>query len=90
MDHVDHTQFKKIVGSLMYLTTIWSNLMFVVSMIRYMEHHVETHSMAAKRIQRYLKGTIELRIQYKKRKHSKLVAYSNNDYENSVQEMETL
>ena len=36
---IDHTLYKQIVGSLMYLTTTRPNIMFVVSFIsRYMEH----------------------------------------------------
>ncbi|PNX94522.1 copia-type polyprotein [Trifolium pratense] len=70
-DDVNPTQFKQIVGSLMYLTATRPDLMFAVNMIaRYMEHSVETHMMAAKRILRYIKGTLELGILYKKGKQA--------------------
>jgi hypothetical protein len=54
---VDSTLYKQMVGSFMYLTATRSDLMFVVSLIsRYMEHPIESHLMAAKRILRYVKG----------------------------------
>jgi hypothetical protein len=80
-NEVDSTQFKQIIGSLMYLTATRPDLMFAVNMIaRFMEHPVETHMMAAKRILRYLKGTMELGILYKKGESRKLLAYSDSDY----------
>ena len=48
------------VGSLMYLTATRSDLMFVVSLIsRFMANPTELHFVTAKRIMRYLKGTLE-------------------------------
>jgi hypothetical protein len=78
---VDPTQFKQIIGSLMYLTATRPDLMFAVNMIaRFMEHPVESHMMAAKRILRYIKGTLELGILYKKGEQADLIAYSDSDY----------
>jgi hypothetical protein len=80
-DEVDPTQFKQMVGSLMYLTATRPDLMFAVNLIaRFMEHPVETHLMAAKRIMRYIRGTTELGIWYKKGKQAELIAYSDSDY----------
>jgi hypothetical protein len=51
--------YKQIVGSLMYLTAIRLDMMFVVSLLsRYMECPTELHLQVAKRVFRYLKGTI--------------------------------
>lgn len=48
---VDNTFYRKIVGSLMYLTATRPNIMHVVSLIsRYMECPKEMHLLAAKRI----------------------------------------
>jgi hypothetical protein len=78
---VDPTQFKQIIGSLMYLTATRPDLMFAVNMIaRFMEHPVESHMMAAKRILRYIKGTLELGILYKRGEQADLIAYSDSDY----------
>jgi hypothetical protein len=84
-DEVDSTQFKQMVGSLMYLTATRPDLMFAVNLIaRFMEHPIETHLMAAKRIMRYIRGTIDLGIWYKKGKQAELVAYSDSDYGGDV------
>jgi hypothetical protein len=78
---VDPTQFKQIVGSLMYLIATRPDLMFVVNLIaRFMEHHVDTNMMEAKRILRYIKGTLELGILYRKGEQVDLIAYSDSDY----------
>jgi hypothetical protein len=87
---VDPTQFKQIIGSLMYLTATIPDLMFAVNMIaRFMEHPVETHMTAAKRILRYLKGTIELGILYKRGESKKLIAYSDSDYGGDIDDMKS-
>jgi hypothetical protein len=89
-DEVDPTQFKQMVGSLMYLTATRSDLMFAVNLIaRFMEHPVETHLMVAKRIMRYIRGTIELGIWYKKGKQAELIAYSVSDYGGDVDDLKS-
>jgi hypothetical protein len=73
------------VGSLMYLTATRPDLMFAVNLIaRFMEHPVETHLMAAKRIMRYIRGTLKLGILYKRGKQAELIAYSDSDYGGDV------
>ncbi|GJZ72806.1 retrovirus-related pol polyprotein from transposon TNT 1-94 [Tanacetum coccineum] len=59
---VDVTLFKKMVGSLMYLTTTRPDLMYGVSLISGCP--TESHWRAGKRLLRYLKGTTELGIFY--------------------------
>ena len=62
---VDSTLYKQIVGSLMYLTATRPDLMFVVSLIsRFMANPTELHFAVAKRIMRYVKGTLELGVWY--------------------------
>lgn len=52
---VDNTLYKKIVGSLMYLTTTRPDIMYSVSLInRYMENPTKLHLLATKRIFWYL------------------------------------
>lgn len=61
------TVFKQLVGSLMYLNATRPDIMFGVSLIsRFMDKPAEEHLVAAKRICRYLKGTIEEGILYQK------------------------
>jgi len=77
--------FKQAVGSLMYLTATRPDLMYAVSLIsRFMANPSETHWNAIKRILRYLKGTTELGIFYKKGEDIKLVAYTDSDYAGDI------
>ena len=53
----------------MYLTVSRPDLMYVMGLVsRYMEKPTELHMMAVKRILRYLKGTFDMGICYKKGK----------------------
>lgn len=53
----------------MYLTNTRADIMFVVSLLsRYMERPTEVHMLAAKRVLRYIKGTLGFGILYKKKK----------------------
>ncbi|RDX93350.1 hypothetical protein CR513_24401, partial [Mucuna pruriens] len=70
---VDKTYYKQIVGSLMYLTSTRPDMM-------YMENPIELHLLVAKRVLRYLKGTTEFGIFYKKGGNKELLAYLDSDY----------
>ena len=85
--HVDETFFKQMVGCLMYLTATRPDLMFAVSLIsKYMAKPTELHLMAAKRILKYLKGTIELRVFYKKGGCEGLVEYADSNYAGDIED----
>jgi hypothetical protein len=79
---VNETYFKQIMGSLIYLITTRPDLMFTVSLIsRYMGKPTELHLQAVKRALRYLKGTINFGIFYKKGGSESLVGYADSDYD---------
>ncbi|XP_020249277.1 uncharacterized protein LOC109826668 [Asparagus officinalis] len=87
---VDETQFKQMVGCLMYITATRPDFMFAVSLIsRYMAKPTELHLMAAKRILRYFKGTIGLGVFYKKRGREGLIAYVDSNYVGDIEDMKT-
>lgn len=78
---VDSTHFKKIVGSLMYLTVTRLDLMFALSLLsRFMERPVEAHLMTAKRVHRYVEGTLDFGIRYRKGKGTEITAFTDSDY----------
>ncbi|CAJ2671832.1 unnamed protein product [Trifolium pratense] len=79
---VDSTQFKQIVGCLMYLTATRPDLCYSVCLIaRYMERPTEIHLAAAKRILRYLKGTMKYGILYESGEVViKLEGWTDSDY----------
>lgn len=81
---IDETLFKQMVGSLMYLTVTRPELMNSVSLLsRFMSSPTMTHWLAAKRILRYVQGTTNLGILFKKGENKnslRLVAYTDSDY----------
>lgn len=78
---VDATNYKRIVGSLMYLATTRPDLSFSISVIsRFMEKPTEKHLVAAKRVLRYVKGTLEFGIMYRRSQDVKLMVLSDSDY----------
>jgi len=55
---VDQTNYRGLIGSLLYLTASRPNIMFVVCLCaRFQSNRNESHLKAAKRILKYLKGT---------------------------------
>ncbi|GKV14990.1 hypothetical protein SLEP1_g25791 [Rubroshorea leprosula] len=79
--YVNSKLYKQIVGSLMYLTATRLDIMHGVSLIsRYMEHPKELHLQTAKRILRYLCGTADFGLFYKKGDQTDLVGFTDNDY----------
>nr|GEV64551.1 hypothetical protein [Tanacetum cinerariifolium] len=58
---VDHTDYRSMIGSLMYVTSSRPDIMFATCMCaKYQENSNEHHVSAVKRILGYLKGTINL------------------------------
>ena len=65
----------------MYLTATRPDIMYGVSLIsRYMESPTEIHLLAAKRILRYLQGTKDFGLFYKKGEKSDLIGFVDSDY----------
>ena len=76
---VDPTYFKSLVGSLRYLTYTKLDILYGVGLVsRYMETPGQSHLNAAKRILRYIKGTLNEGMFYSSSKYFKLFGYSNS------------
>ncbi|XP_022930089.1 uncharacterized protein LOC111436575 [Cucurbita moschata] len=77
----DKTTYRQSVGSLIYLTLTRPNISYAVGvMSRYMQNLKKPHLDAARRILRYVKGTINYGLLYKRSKDCKLVGYCDDDY----------
>ena len=77
----DPTLFKSLVGSLRYLACTRSDILFAIGVIsRFMQAPTSTHIKAAKRIVRYLKGTIDYGLLYSTSIDFKLVGFSDSDF----------
>ncbi|KAK0589362.1 hypothetical protein LWI29_013222 [Acer saccharum] len=84
---VDPTYFKSLVGSLRYLTCTRSDILYGVGLVsRYMETPDQSHLNAAKRILRYIKGTINDGILYTKCEDCRLIGYSDSDWGRDLDE----
>lgn len=69
----------------MYLTHTRPDLMFAVSLIsRFMQRPSKHHLGAAKRILRYVQGTLDFGISYAKDENLELVAYTDSDWAGSA------
>lgn len=78
---VDATLYKQLIGSLMYITSTRPDLMFAVCLLsRYMSAPTEQHLQAAKRVLRYLKGTQNYGLFYKRGGEEKLTVFTDSDY----------
>nr|GEU79119.1 hypothetical protein [Tanacetum cinerariifolium] len=78
---VDQTRFRRMVGSLMYLTASRPDLVFSVCMCaRYQASPTKKHLEALKWVFRYLKGTINWGLWYSKDTAMALMAYADADH----------
>lgn len=82
---VDHTAYRSMIGSLLYLTATRPDILQAVCMVaRFQASPTEEHLTAVKRIFRYLKGTLELGIWYPKGKSFTLIQYYDADWAGCV------
>lgn len=80
-ERVDETLYKQIVGSLIYITNTRPDLQFAVSLLsRYMSRPTTLHLAAAKKVMRYLKGTMDFGLWYKRGGRRELLIYTDSDF----------
>ncbi|XP_026405475.1 uncharacterized protein LOC113300488 [Papaver somniferum] len=79
---VNSTDFKSLVGCLRYLTSTRPDIMYAVGLVsRFMKLPRQSHLQAAKRILKYVKGTISLGILYTVSEDPKFVGYTDSDWD---------
>lgn len=87
-ERVDERLYRSIIGCLMYLTATRPDIMYAVSLLsRYMHCASEIHFQAAKRILRYVKGTLDYGIRFVQVKSFSLLGYSDSDWAGCVDDM---
>ena len=88
---VDSTTYRSLMRSLRYLTHTRPNLMLCTGYLsKHMENPSKEHFTSAKRVLRYVKGTLNFGLSYKKGRELSLVGYCDSDYEgNSVDRKST-
>ncbi|GJT51354.1 retrovirus-related pol polyprotein from transposon TNT 1-94 [Tanacetum coccineum] len=78
---VDPTRYRRMIGSLMYLTSSRPILVFAVCMCTgYQAKPTKKHLHAVKQIFRYLKGTINMGLWYSKNSCIALTAFADADH----------
>ena len=75
------TQYRAMIGSLLYLTASRPDIMFAVCLCaRFQSCPKESHLKAVKRILKYIKGTQNLGLWYGKQSELDLVGYTDADF----------
>ncbi|KAM2687700.1 hypothetical protein EV2_010439 [Malus domestica] len=86
----DECEYRKIVGSLLYLTATRPDIMFSASVLaRFMHKPTKKHYGAAKRVLRYIQGTIDFGIEYLNGKSALLIGYCDSDWSGSEEDMKS-
>nr|GEX32415.1 putative ribonuclease H-like domain-containing protein [Tanacetum cinerariifolium] len=82
--------YRSMIGSLMYLTTSWLDIMFVISACsRNQVTYTTSNLEAVKKIFKYLKGQPKLALWYPKELPLVLEAYSDSDYAGANKDRKT-
>ncbi|XP_052485183.1 secreted RxLR effector protein 161-like [Gossypium raimondii] len=85
---VYETMYKSLIGSLLYLTATRPDIMFTVSVISsFMNCCNDQHFQAAKRVLRYIKGTIDHGVLFKRSENMKLIGYVDSDWAGSCDDI---
>ncbi|KAI5314303.1 hypothetical protein L3X38_043479 [Prunus dulcis] len=81
----DEEKYRKVVGSLLYLTATRPDVMYAASLLaRYMHGPSNKHYGVAKRVLRYVKGTLDYGLHYMKGKKAVLVGFCDSDWGGSA------
>jgi hypothetical protein len=79
--HVNSTMYKSLVGSLRYLTMTRPDILHGIGLVsHYMKTPRESHWLTAKRILRYIKGTLNFGLFYTYGENAELVGYSDSEW----------
>ncbi|KAB2608298.1 hypothetical protein D8674_011466 [Pyrus ussuriensis x Pyrus communis] len=86
----DESEYRKLVGSLLYLTATRPDIMFGTSLLaRFMHGPTKKHMGTARRILRYIQGTMDFGIEYVKGKSTVLIGYCDSDWAGSIDDMKS-
>ena len=89
-DKIDGSVYKSLIGCLLYLTATRPNVMFAASLLsRFMQKPSELHFKAAKRVLRYVKGSLDHGIWHGRVENLKFVGFTNSDWVGSQDDMKS-
>ncbi|KAM1357424.1 hypothetical protein ACFX2H_031230 [Malus domestica] len=79
--------YRSMVGSLLYLTATRPDVMYASSLLaRFMHCPTSKHVGTAKRVLRYIKGTLDYGLEYVKGKNSMLIGFCDSDWSGSIED----
>ena len=82
---VDPTLYRQLIGSLMYLVNSRPDLCFAVNTLsRFMVEPRRVHWVAAKHVLRYLAGSVEYGLDYKRSDGIRVIGFTDSDWAGSV------
>lgn len=81
----DPRLYRSTIGALQYLSLTRLDISFIVNKLsQFMQHPLDTHWAACKRVLRYLKATATHRIHLRASSHNRLQGFSNADWASNV------
>ena len=81
---VDPTLYHQLIGSLMYLVNYIPYLCFAVNTLsRFMVEPRRVHWIAAKHVLRYLAGTVDFSLDYRRLDGIRLIGFTDSDWAGS-------
>ncbi|KAM1461179.1 hypothetical protein ACFX11_045561 [Malus domestica] len=84
----NESEYRQVVGSLLYLTATRPDIMFSSSLLaRFMHNPTKKHMGTAKRVLRYIQGTLDFGIEFVKGKTTTLIGYCDSDWAGSEDDM---
>ena len=82
---VNQTLYRSMIGKLQYVVHSRPNIALIVGIVvKFSTNPKENHMMVVKRIMRYLKGTTEYGLYYKKNEDFELKSYTDVDWASSL------
>ncbi|XP_047254537.1 secreted RxLR effector protein 161-like [Capsicum annuum] len=91
VEKIDKTLYRSMVGCLMYLTATKPDILYVVSLLsRFTNCATNTYFRAAKRVIRYVKGTLNFGIKFNANQKHVLQGYSDSNWGGSSEDMKSI
>ncbi|CAL8992989.1 unnamed protein product, partial [Prunus brigantina] len=89
-EQADESLYRQVVGSLLYLTATRPDIMFAASLLaRFMHGPTRKHIGTAKRVLRYIQGTLDYGIVYERGEEAVLIGYCDSDWSGSEEDMKS-
>ncbi|KAG8492199.1 hypothetical protein CXB51_009896 [Gossypium anomalum] len=89
-EEVCETTYRSLIGCLLYLTATRPDIMFAVSLLSIFMHCCNVqHFQAAKRVLRYIKGTLSYGLLFSKAAELRLKGYTDSDWAGSKDDMKS-